>query len=70
MRKEINYQTEKKQWTLYGVMYRFISYLTMKKVRYFTSSLSGTVNVYVDCYGQKWLAYSDFPKKRCTYNGA
>ena len=24
MSKEINYQTEKKQWTLYGVMQRFL----------------------------------------------
>ena len=50
MSKEISDQKYKKQWTLYGVMHRFISYLTMKKVRYFTSTLSGTVNIYVDCY--------------------
>lgn len=59
---------ETKKCTIPSVVHRFISYLTMKKVRYFTSSLSGTINVYVDCYGQKWLAYSDFPKMRCTYN--
>ena len=46
-----------------------LSYLTMRKVRLFTPTMSGNIYVYKDCYGVKWLAYSDFPRKRCLYNG-
>ena len=46
-----------------------LSYLTMRKVRLFTPTISGNIYVYKDCYEVKWLAYSDFPRKRCLYNG-
>ena len=52
-----------------AVISRCLSYLTMRKVRLFTPTMSGNIYVYKDCYGVKWLAYSDFPRKRCLYNG-
>lgn len=51
------------------VISRCLSYLTMRKVRLFTPTMSGNIYVYKDCYEVKWLAYSDFPRKRCLYNG-
>ena len=51
------------------VISRCLSYLTMRKVRLFIPTMSGNIYVYKDCYGVKWLAYSDFPRKRCLYNG-
>jgi len=52
------------------VMWRYLfSWITMRKVKLFTPTMSGNIYVYEDCYKQKWLAYPDFPRKRCRYNG-
>ena len=66
---DISKNAELQQSCITAVISRFLSYLTMRKVRLFTPTMSGNIYVYKDCYGVKWLAYSDFPRKRCLYNG-
>ena len=66
---DISKNTELQQSCIAAVISRCLSYLTMRKVRLFTPTMSGNIYVYKDCYGVKWLAYSDFPRKRCLYNG-
>jgi len=44
-----------------------ISWITMKKTKLFTSTMSGDIYIYEDYYKHQWLAYTNFPKKRCRY---
>lgn len=69
MRNENVNKPQNQQSCQNAVISRCLSYLTMRKVRLFTPTMSGNIYVYKDCYGVKWLAYSDFPRKRCLYNG-
>lgn len=44
-----------------------ISYITMKKIKLFTITMSGNIYIYKDIYNDEWLAYPDFPRMRCKY---
>jgi len=66
---DISKNAELQQSCIAAIVSRCFSYLAMRKVRLFTPTMGGNIYVYKDCYGVKWLAYSDFPRKRCLYNG-
>lgn len=44
---------------------KLISRLTRRKESVFAHVWGGTLYVYKDCYGDKYLGYGDYPKKFC-----
>ena len=67
MKQKTNKLAQFKQWILSIVIKRFISYITMKRIKFYTANLGGSIWIYEDYYKQQWLSYTDFPRKRCKY---